>query len=208
MENKYVISFSIIILLLSMSVLLTSVSAVPQVIFSNENISIWSNQSGNTTTGSFRLWSEGLDATTTFSVIGNCNFSYYRENIPITFSREIVQNETDIATLIHALAINNNITAQWQECNRNLSWCMNDVGYKGNYTQAAAELDTCYRARDAYSTQITDLNNQISSVTSWRNIGFIVGIIGIALAAWLYRKQTLKVITNPYKSIPVAALQH
>lgn len=206
MKNKLLICLSMMLFCISF------ISAVPQVIFSDINMSIWSNQTivGNTTvtTGSYSLTSEGLNAVTTFGVNGNCSFSYSRDKIPITFSRDVTQNDTDLATLIHSLAINNNMSRQWQECIVNLSICNNDVGYKGNYSLAKDQLDICYRARDDYSKQVTDLNNKINNLTTWRNLGMIVGIIGAGAAIYLYRKQQVKVLDNRYGGISGVAKQY
>jgi hypothetical protein len=196
------------IFILSFILIIGFVSAVPQVIFSDINVSIYSTVTGNTTTGNYRLLSEGLDASTNFGIDGNCTFNYSRTGIPITFSRDIIQNDTDMATLIHALTINNNITQQWQECNQNLSICMDDTGYKGNYTVAKDQLDICYRARDQYSTQINDLNSQINNLTTWRNLGVLLGIIGMGGFIYLWRKQQIKTAIDPYKTIPSVGRQY
>lgn len=184
------------------------VSAVPQVIFSDINLTISSSQVNNITTGNYRIWGEGIDASTTFVVTGNCSFNYQRTLIPITFSREFAQNESDLATLIHTASIFNNISEVWQQCERNLSICQNDVGYKGNYTIVKNELDSCYRARDDYSNQIKTLNEKMDGLTSWRNMGVGAGILGIGAAIYLFRKQSVKKVTDQYKSVPGVARQY
>lgn len=201
-----------IITILTLVMFIGLVSAVPQVIFSDINISIWSNQStsGNvtTTSGNYRLVGEGLSAQTTFVINGNCSFNYDRTNIPLTFSREVSQNDTDLSILIHELTVNRNCTQDIITCNQNLSVCMNDVGYKGNYTQKTAELDICYRARDDYSKQVTDMNEKIANLTTWRNIGMVVGVIGILLAGWTYRKNKVGLAESPYSAISGVAKQY
>lgn len=200
------ILYSLIMVSLLVSVGL--VTAVPQVIFSDINITINSTTSGNNTVGNYILLGEGLNAATTFVVNGNCSFNYNRANIPLTFSREVAENDTDMATLIRWINENKNMSDQWKECTMNLSVCMNDVGYKGNYTQTKNELDICYRARDDYSRQITELNSKVSTLTSWRNMGVIAGIIGIGLAVYFFRKQMIKTMTNPYSGVSGVAKQY
>lgn len=201
-----------IITILTLIMFIGLASAVPQVIFSELNISIWSNQStsGNvtTTTGNYRILGEGLNAQTTFVVNGNCSFSYDRTNIPLTFSREVAQNDTDLSILIHELTINRNITADYIRCRDNLSVCMNDAGYKGNYTNAIKDLDICYRARDDFSKQVIEKKDEIANLTTWRNIGMAFGIIGIVVAGWLYNKNRLKVANNPYSGVSGVAKQY
>ena len=202
----------IILTICALMMFIGLVSAVPQVIFSEVNISIWSNQSvsGNSTvtTGNYRILGEGLNAQTTFTVNGNCSFIYDRTSIPLTFSREVAQNDTDLSILIHELTVNRNCTRDIIECNQNLSTCMNDVGYKGNYTQKTEELNICYRARDDYSKQVTDLNGKIANLTTWRNIGIGAGIIGLTMAFWLWNKNRIKTAGDPFSGIPGTSKQY
>jgi hypothetical protein len=71
------------------------------------------------TTGNYKILGEGLIAQTTFTIDGNCSFNYQRNQIPMTFSRDVAQNDTDLATLIHALVISNNVTRDYVECKNN-----------------------------------------------------------------------------------------
>lgn len=201
----------IILSLLLALMLIGLASAVPQIFTTTQNLTIFSNQSGNVTTGYYELVGEGGVLKNTFSVNtlnGSCSFSYNVNNIPLIFSREIKENDTDLATLIRWINDNKNISEEWKACQTNLSWCMTDTGYKANYTQKANELDICYRARDSFSDQVKDLNEKISGLTSWRNIGFVVGIIGIAFSIWTFRKNQVKKAENPYNKIPTAAVQY
>lgn len=191
------------ILLLSLSF----ISAVPQIVTTNFNLTIWSNQSGNITEGNYKILGEGGQLTNGFGVTGNCSFNYNLNNIPLIFSRDFEKNDTDLAVLIKWINNNKNATEQWKDCILNLSICANDVGYKGNYTEKVAELDICYRARDAYSTQITSLNDQIANLTTWRNFGVGAGIGGVLVAFWLYRKQNVKKAENYYDSVPSGVAQ-
>lgn len=181
---------------------LNSVNAVPQIITSYTNVSIYSNQSGNNSLGTFNMFGEGGQLSQTFSIQGSCNFSYNLNNIPLIFSREIQQNETDVAILIRALAVNNNMSQQWQECNHNLSICMNDVGYKGNYTVCSNQLDICHDFTQTSSTENTNLKEEVKK---WKNYAFIgLGIGALcAFAAWNYRKKALvRTIKTPVSSLP------
>ena len=184
------------------------ISAVPQIVTTNFNLTISSVPNGNLTNGNVYIFGEGGQMNNAFAVTGNCTFNYTLNNIPLIFSRDFVQNETDMATLIRSLTILNNISADWKECQKNLSVCENDAGYKGNYTQAAAQLDTCYRARDDYSNQIKTLNEDIQGLTTWRNLGFGIGVIGVGAAIYLFKKQSIKKADNPYRSVSVGAVQH
>lgn len=201
--KKLLIYFSIIMLLS-----ISFISAVPQIVTTHFNLTVSSSLNGNLTNGNVLVFGEGGQMNNAFAVEGNCSFNYTLNNIPFVFSRDFQQNETDMAILIHSLTILNNMSANWQECTINLSTCMNDVGYKGNYTQAVAQLDICYRARDASAAQAITLTDQIAGLTTWRTIGFAAGVIGIGAAIYLFRKQSIKKADNPYRSVSVGAVQH
>lgn len=191
------------LIILSMFILtINLVSAVPQVIFSSENITIWSNQTGNSTIGNYQILGEGLNAQTTFAVNGNCNFSYTANNIPLIFSREFNQNETDLSLLIHTASIFNNISEAWQACTNNLSVCMNDVGYKANYTLCSTQLDISHANENKYSQDLIACNAKADQNMTWAYIGGVAGILGLA-AAWNYRKKaTVKITKSPMASLP------
>lgn len=197
-----------IITLLSLILLVNLASAVPQIITTNFNLTVSSVPNGNLTNGNVYIFGEGGQMNNAFLVDGNCTFNYTLNSIPLVFSKDFNQNDSDMAVLIRSLNNYNNVTQQLMDCKTNLTICMNDAGYKGNYTQKSAELDICYRARDDYSNQIKTLNEQTASLTTWRNIGIGLGVIGIAAAAWLYRKQTIKKADNPYRAVSAAAIQH
>lgn len=190
------------IFLLTFLVSLNLVSAIPQVIFSYENITIWSNETANSTIGNYQIYGEGLNAVTTFPVTGNCNFSYTANGIPLIFSREFQQNETDLSILIHTASIFNNLSEAWQQCTLNLSVCMNDVGYKGNYTDCNIQLGMAHANENKYSSDVTACNAQAGKYKSWMYIGGAIGIIGL-LAAWNFRKKAMvRTIKSPLGSLP------
>lgn len=191
-----------LLIVLALVFTITCVNAVPQIIVSEVNMSIVSNQTGNSTLGIYHMIGEGGELTQNFNVNGVCNFSWQLDKIPLRFSREVIQNETDMATLIHSLTIVNNVTNDLIECNRNLSICMNDVGYKGNFTQCDTQLDICHANENKLSTDALDYKNQAERNKTWAIIGCIFGIAGCAMA-WNFRKKAMvKTIKSPMDSLP------
>ena len=106
------------ILIFLLLLVIPFVSAVPQVIFTDLNLTINSSGEGM---ANFRLLGEGLDAQSSFSTNGNCSFSYSRYNIPMTFSRDFQRNETDMAILLHALSTNANATELFFNCSKSIA---------------------------------------------------------------------------------------
>jgi len=158
------------------------VSATPYAIFTEVNLTI--------TNGTWWLKGEGIDATDTFSVDENCNFHYERTDIPITFSREIEQNETDVAILLRSLAINSNITIWWHDCISNLTECKHDIVYESNYSVCKSNLELCSTSKEDKNKDIIEKNKEIEALKSHRF--FLIVIAGICgIAAWKFRKESV-----------------
>lgn len=176
-----------------------TVNAVPQAIFSYTNITI----TGNGTFGNYHLWGEGVDATETFAMAsGNCTFSYLKYQIPVTFSRDFGDNETDFAFLLNELRISRNATNLWVSCIQNLTECKHDLDYESNYSTCSYQLDSCTSARDVSGNDITNKNDEISTLKQHR---LILGVIATicALAAWnFYNKQRVRTIQSPMNKLP------
>jgi hypothetical protein len=174
------------------------VSAVPQVIFSSLNLTIDNN--------GYHLWGEGLEARDTFP--NNQIINYEKYNIPITFSREIYPNSTDSAILMNAIATNLNMTYKWQDCMNqlidmdiNLSLCIQDKGYRGNYLDCQNSLSICNANLNTANAAVEELK----TVKSQRMVLILV-CIGLAFAAWTYyNKANVKKVESPYKQFPSEA---
>lgn len=196
------ISYSLFTLLFFIS-MLNLASAVPQIFTTNFNLTITGNQTGNTTSANYYIYGEGGQMVNTFPVNGICNFSYSINNIPLTFSRDITQNETDLSRLLKMLADGNfNVTRDWQECNRNLTWCMMDTGYKQNYTDCSTQLSICRSQADTYANQITEKNKQITEQTQQKWIAVGAAVIAGILAWNLGRKTRVKTAKLPISELP------
>jgi hypothetical protein len=196
-EGKMKLIYSGIIMLFCISF----ISAVPQVVFTSINLTI--------NNGTYKIIGEGINAQDNFGVNGNCTFNYERQNIPITFSREIGENSTDIAILIRALASNDNMSAKWQDCmnnlsrvSNNLSICSIDTGYKQNYSDCSYQLITTQSDRDKYQEQITTKNNEINELANLRNI--LIGacaVLGFLL--WnTWNKKNKMMAESPVRGLP------
>lgn len=182
--------------------------AVPQVIFTSINMTI----EGNCSTIVYKIAGEGINAkdSSFFATnlnLSNCsmNATYYKENIPITFSRDFVENQTDIAVLISALKINNNISKMWQECVFNLSTCMAGFGYEENYTACLNDLQIFQSSNTEKQNQITSNNTRINELTTQRTLIGAAAIIGIIAAFYFYRKNKPKIVRSSINELPSSA---
>jgi|SRR3972149_11987501 len=203
--KKYLFIVAIAILLLA------NVAATPQVIFTSINLTI--------STGNFTIAGEGISATDVITTTGSCNYSYSRTAIPITFSREFTENNTDVATLIHALASNNNFTLKWEACvsklqelDTNLTICSNDRGYKQNYTDCTKSLElvnidltSCNSQKNDYMTQVTTINKQLLDAKS-NNTYYYILIAALAFGCYhFYNKNKIKTVNSPFSQLPSSA---
>lgn len=178
-------------------------STIPQVIFTSFNLTI----SGNCTAVVYTIHGEGLNANdvvatnylgqdlgnSTFANCSSANFNYTKVDIPITFSRTIETNDTDMAVLIHSLATNNNFSSMWIDCVQNLT----DV--KNNCLAQTNALNTIINTDLATSTK---KDNTINTLTTHR---WILGIIavGAGIAAIVYyRKSVVKTTKSPLVRFP------
>lgn len=193
----------IILTMLFVMAVLTLVSATPQVFFTDINITI--------NNGTLSIRGEGITASDTINVpnVTGCSISYERNKIPITITREIGENNTDVAVLIRALAGNNNITHQWQECvklqselNSSLNVCNIDRGYKDNYTVCNNQLIISSNAQQTYTTQIGDKNKEIEQIKQQRLIFGGIALV-CAYLAWHYnRKGQARTTRGPVADLP------
>lgn len=181
---------------------LNLVSAVPQIFSTDFNVTINSTQAGNVTTGTLNIVGEGGILSQNFPVQGICNFSYSINRVPWVFSREIVQNDTDVAVLIRALTISNNVTKDYLECRNNLSWCVLDTGYKQNYTDCSVQLQIQRDNANSYANQLTEKNNQISTQTQQKWIAVGAAVICAVLAWNFSRKSKVKTVKNQFTELP------
>jgi hypothetical protein len=191
-----------IILVVGLLLSLNFIYAVPQIITTTMNLTIFSNQTGNDTLGTYKIYGEGGQLTNTFGVNGICNFSYTLNNIPLIFSRDIQQNETDLATCIRGIATNNNISKMWQECILNLSLCQNDVGYKGNFTQCDIEKDSYKTANIQCTDSKQNIEEDLKQTKSRMWVAIVAALILAALAWRNYTKITPKFAKNPFEGLP------
>jgi len=177
---------------------LSLASAAPKVIFTDLNITINSTDTG----GKFHLWGEGVNAKSDFSVSGNCTFSYSRINIPVTFSRDWEENDTDVAVLLRALAINNNATIWWHTCQTNLTECMHDLAYESNYTDCSGNLNTCADSRDNKNEELTKKNEEIATLKTHRILFGGLAIV-LGMVAWSFRKKAVvQTVRSPASRLP------
>lgn len=197
--SRYSLFIFLIFILLSFN--FSFVSAVPQVIFSEVNISI--------VNGSYTLKGEGLSATDTFPINGNCSFDYKRDRIPITFSRDLEGNNTDVAILINALNKNINATVMLEKCSRerneiqtNYTICMLDVGYKGNFTECKDALSGCRNQLDSVNGDTVDKQKELDELKQQRNISLGIALVAIAGAVYMYRKNNVQTKRNPFEDLP------
>lgn len=180
---------------------LATVSAVPQVIFSEINLTI--------TNGSYTLKGEGISATDDFPVNGNCTFNYERNNIPMTFSRNFDANDTDVAILIDALADNLNISDQWKSCvversnlNASLLSCQTDVGYESNYTECNSQLVSCQSISSERSRSTSEAEERADEMENQRNLAFLAAVVAIVVAFTFYRKANVQTKKSPFDELP------
>lgn len=176
-------------------------SAVPQVIFTSVNLSI--------TNGTYKLVGEGLNAQETFAIPANCSFSYERLNIPITFSRDIGENSTDVAILMRALSSNENTTAKWQACvletanlNATVNNCLTNQKYETNFTQCKTDLGVCTTTQQDKSSQVSSINAELVKVKQQR-MYLVIALIAVGLFCYnLYTKTNIKSADSPVRGLP------
>lgn len=196
--------YKILLLMFLIIAFLAMVSATPQVILTEINLSIYAQN--NTIT--WKIIGEGISATDSFSISTN----YSRDKIPITFSRDIDQNNTDVAVLIRALAQNNNVSNNWENCvisladtQKNLSICEEDIGYKSNYTDCQTSLSSSRNSEKDSQDKITSLTDEVKGLKNMRLILGAAAII-LGLVAWtFYRRANVKTINSPMKQLPSSA---
>jgi hypothetical protein len=193
--------FLICIVLSVLASTISFVSAVPQVIFSEVNVSI--------VNGTYTLKGEGLSATDTFPVNGNCSFDYKRDKIPITFSRDLEGNNTDVAILINALNKNINATVLLEKCSRernelqtNYTICMLDVGYKGNFTECTEQLNGCRNQLSSINGDTTEKQTKIDEMEQQRNISLGIAVLAIVGAVYMYRKNNVQTKRSAFDDLP------
>jgi len=176
------------------------VSAVPQVIFTNFNLSIVLTPSNL----SYRIIGEGVDlkesiilnlssinlsATPTIASMG-------RDNVPLQFSRDVCENP-DMAVLIRALSTTNNITQQWMDCVVKYAECNKSTIFAGNYTTVKAQYDSCLMASSSQQNSINDKDTRIKDLESQRLL--VGGVAALcAFFAWhFWKKSTPRVLDTP-----------
>lgn len=189
----------------SLVLFLSFISAVPQVILSSFNLTIYNN--------TWKINGEGINAVDLISVNGNCTMNYFRQDIPITFTRDFEPNQTDVAVLISALAKNYNISDQWQRCvveyaqvNKSLTDCLPKAAIAdGNYTSLQVSYGSCVTARDQFSKQVSDQNAEVSTLKQTQMF-LIVGLVIVAFLAYnFYNKSRVRVIDSPLSQLPSRA---
>lgn len=194
MKNK------IIVMLVCMFAI-SLVSAVPQVIFTSVNMTI--------NNGNFSLQGEGINAQDTFPVIGNCSFNYNRQNIPITFSRDIGENSTDVAVLIKALSENQNISDDWKKCiteNSMLNATLTQYNNQGlslsEYTQCKTDVTTCNANIQTMNANNSAASKELDEIKQQR----MFLIIGLAILGYgcyyFWNKTKIKPARSPLDGIP------
>lgn len=197
-------SLLILVVILVLLFVGSFVNAVPQVIFSELNISI--------TNGSYSIIGEGLNAQDSFSVNGNCSFNYSRIRIPITFSRDFESNNTDVAVLINALAKNYNISNKWEQCvlevahlNSSYTQCAGKAAFESNYTTCMIDFTNCDATRAAYSEQMTAKNAEVSTLRQ-QQLFLIIGLaVAVFFAFNFYNKNRIKLVDSPLSQLPSRA---
>lgn len=194
-----------IIFLFGVMLFMGLVSATPQVFFSSLNATIVGQTSVNGSTNvTYHLWGESVDVTETFVVGTNYSFNFTRQNIPLQLSREMNCAEGDVAVLIHALAISNNMSDKWENC-MNMSRDLlvqnlemkDNIAYKDNYTTIKSQYDLLAQQTQDKNSQIDSLNTQVKDLGSQR---WMIGFIAAALAGTTYyfwRKTTPKFVASP-----------
>jgi len=188
----------LIILAIIFAGLIGSVSATPQVIFSSVNFTI----EANSTSLYYKINGEGVSASETFNLnlnVSNAssfNFSLYRSQIPIAFSRDVCEN-LDMAVLIKALSSNLNITEDWRTCVTRLSVCESTRLDAENSSSIKNQLNYCNNAATTKDASITVKDSEIENLKSQRMLFGAVGIAGTGLAWYFYKKNTPKTLTTP-----------
>lgn len=188
---------------------LASANVVPQVFFSSVNLTL--------VNGSMHLWGEGLDARDSFSclysnVTNTTSINYERYNIPLTFSRNIESNQTDVAVLINALNNDNNMTAKWTECMNevtnakvNLSVCQEQGAYKENYTSCSNTLVSCQSTSSINAAELNTQKSKVDEVTQQRTV-LIVICVALGLIAYnYYNKTNINKVETPFNKFPAFA---
>lgn len=190
----------IFVYFLAFLLLLNFVSAtdIPQVIFTSVNLTI----TMNSTSGYYQIYGEGVNAYEYFSVANSTNFTFKRDNIPITLSRVFKQNDTDVAILLNALALNNNMSLKWEDCKINLSTCLTDYGYRQNYTDCTQGLALRGSEVVNINSQLTTIKDENTTLKSHRlYLGIAAALMGF-LAFYFYKKVTPKSIKSPIDQFP------
>ena len=188
----------LIILAIIFAGLIGNVSATPQVIFSSVNLTI----EANSTSLYYKINGEGVSASETFNLnlnVSNAssfNFSLYRSQIPIAFSRDVCEN-LDMAVLIKALSSNLNITEDWRTCVTRLSVCESTRLDAENSSSIKNQLNYCNNAATTKDASITVKDSEIENLKSQRMLFGAVGIAGTGLAWYFYKKNTPKTLTTP-----------
>lgn len=194
-KMKYLTILAIVLLAI-IAVMLGIVSATPQVIFSNINLTI----EANSTSLYYKINGEGVSASEILSLnlnnATNFNFSLYRNQIPITFSRDVCEN-LDVAVLIRALTSNLNITDDWRTCVTRLSVCEGTRLDATNSSSIKTQLDYCNNAAVTKDASITTKDLDIKNLESQRLLFGAIGIAGAGLAWHFYKKNTPKTLTTP-----------
>jgi hypothetical protein len=190
-----------VIFLLGLIFGIAMVSAIPQTVLSEINLTI--------ANGSYHLRGEGLNAKDDFGIklvnesnTTTCSFHYERYNIPITFTRDFSENDTDIATLTHALAKSLNYSDKWEQCVNNFTAYKEYGGYKTNYTNCKSDLSNANVNIANYKDEISEKNEEIDSLKTWRMI-LVIGVGICGFLAWDYRnKLKLRTAKNPMARFP------
>lgn len=187
-------------------VLSLNVMAIPQVIFSSFNITIDATSENIT----YTVINEGVEATETLPItltndtnLSEWTFHYFRDAIPVTFSRDVCEN-LDTGVLINALVNTNNISQYWiacvqekENCTMQLGAYQVDSGYKDNYTDATNKLNDLKVSIASKEGDAAIKDKEISNLKFHRMV--LIGIVLVAgyIAYSSWRKVTPKTLDSP-----------
>ena len=197
-----------IIFLLLISILPLVMSATPQVVFTSVNMTVMTNCSGTY----YTIKGEGINANdwfgTPLTIAGyngtnaTCtgNFTYVKDLIPITLSRTFENNDTDMAILLHSLATNNNVTQKFLDCQKELTSCNMDYGFRENFTSCQRDVSNMIIERDNQVKNSEEKQTEIEKLKQHRTILFVVALASVGYGVYVYRKNTPKTVRAPIAS--------
>jgi hypothetical protein len=137
-----------------------------------------------------------------FSItIVNGTIQSQTQTIPLkgSYRKQINLNQTELYLLSNALELIN-FTERYINCSTELMECKHDIQFESNFTSCKMSLDSTLQSTSAYQQQITQANDELSSLKTHRIILLLLALALGFLAYKFYSQTVLKQAKNNWRT--------